>query len=52
MFNDNYLSLVEFDFVFGPLLMITYACLSNTLLLTGKIVFASHMYTLSNYFRL
>ncbi|KAG1767168.1 hypothetical protein EV702DRAFT_1036192 [Suillus placidus] len=24
----------EFDFVFGPILMITYACLSNTLLLT------------------
>ncbi|KAG2042631.1 hypothetical protein BDR03DRAFT_943864 [Suillus americanus] len=27
----------EFDFVFGPILMITYACLSNTLLLTGKL---------------
>ncbi|KAI6126399.1 hypothetical protein EV401DRAFT_2055309 [Pisolithus croceorrhizus] len=27
----------EFDAVFGPILMITYACLSNTLLLTGTI---------------
>ncbi|KAG2136259.1 hypothetical protein BD769DRAFT_1439794 [Suillus cothurnatus] len=27
----------EFDFVFGPILMITYACLSNTLLLTGEL---------------
>lgn len=25
----------EFDKTFGPILMVTYACLSNTLLLTG-----------------
>ena len=25
----------EFDKIFGPILMVTYACLSNTLLLTG-----------------
>jgi hypothetical protein len=25
----------EFDKFFGPVLMVTYACLSNTLLLTG-----------------
>ena len=28
-------ALAKFHPVFGPLLMITYACLSNTLLLTG-----------------
>jgi len=25
----------DFDKIFGPVLMVTYACLSNTLLLTG-----------------
>jgi hypothetical protein len=28
----------EFDKVFGPVLMVTYACLSNTLLLTGMLL--------------
>jgi hypothetical protein len=28
--------IARFDPVFGPILMVTYACLSNTLLLTGR----------------
>lgn len=31
--------LATFHPVFGPILMVTYACLSNTLLLTGEFVF-------------
>jgi hypothetical protein len=50
-FINEFISSVEFDFVFGPILMITYACLSNTLLLTGEIAFASDMFTISNYLR-
>lgn len=26
----------DFDTIIGPVLMVTYACLSNTLLLTGR----------------
>lgn len=51
-FNYEFILLVEFDFIFGPILMVTYACLSNTLLLTGEMAFASHMYTISNSFRI
>jgi len=29
--------IADFHSVFGPMLMVTYACLSNTLLLTGKL---------------
>jgi hypothetical protein len=42
------MSSVEFDFVFGPILMITYACLSNTLLLTGELDL-SLVYTIAKY---
>jgi hypothetical protein len=31
----------RFHPVLGPILMVTYACLSNTLLLTGKLCFIS-----------
>jgi hypothetical protein len=31
----SYPSSADFDKIFGPVLMVTYACLSNTLLLTG-----------------
>jgi hypothetical protein len=31
----SYSLAAEFDKTFGPVLMVTYACLSNTLLLTG-----------------
>jgi hypothetical protein len=30
-----YFLAADFDRTFGPILMVTYACLSNTLLLTG-----------------
>lgn len=39
--------IVEFDVTFGPVLMITYACLSNTLLLTGTL--SSHSKSLAVY---
>jgi hypothetical protein len=31
------ISAAKFHSVFGPILMVTYACLSNTLLLTGTL---------------
>jgi hypothetical protein len=34
----SYLFAAEFDKTFGPILMVTYACLSNTLLLTGMLL--------------
>ena len=34
----SYPRAAEFDKVFGPVLMVTYACLSNTLLLTGMML--------------
>ncbi|KAI6023901.1 hypothetical protein BKA83DRAFT_4265794 [Pisolithus microcarpus] len=40
----------EFDVVFGPILMITYACLSNTLLLTGTYPSRYLPFILSNTF--
>lgn len=38
----------EFDFVFGPILMITYACLSNTLLLTVLVSILSNTFARIN----
>ncbi|KAG1746550.1 uncharacterized protein EDB91DRAFT_1117547 [Suillus paluster] len=38
----------EFDFVFGPILMITYACLSNTLLLTVLVSILSNTFAKIN----
>lgn len=38
----------EFDHVFGPILMITYACLSNTLLLTGTWSFYYNVFEVSH----
>lgn len=35
----------EFDKVFGPILMVTYACLSNTLLLTVLVSILSHTFS-------
>ena len=34
-FALSYSLAADFDETFGPILMVTYACLSNTLLLTG-----------------
>lgn len=40
LFNRTKLICIEFEAnfhpIFGPILMVTYACLSNTLLLTGE----------------
>ncbi|OJA14994.1 hypothetical protein AZE42_04319 [Rhizopogon vesiculosus] len=38
----------EFDFIFGPILMITYACLSNTLLLTVLVSILSNTFARIN----
>jgi len=38
----------EFDFIFGPILMITYACLSNTLLLTVLVSILSNTFAKIN----
>jgi hypothetical protein len=35
IYTVSYSLAAEFDGTFGPVLMVTYACLSNTLLLTG-----------------
>ncbi|KIJ65577.1 hypothetical protein HYDPIDRAFT_88419 [Hydnomerulius pinastri MD-312] len=39
---------VEFDVIFGPILMITYACLSNTLLLTVLVSILSNTFAKIN----
>ena len=42
----------EFDKFFGPVLMVTYACLSNTLLLTGVSSYCnSYASQRTDYFR-
>ncbi|KAI0322775.1 hypothetical protein OF83DRAFT_1091683 [Amylostereum chailletii] len=38
----------EFNSVFGPLIIVTYACLSNTLLLTVLVSILSHTFTTIN----
>jgi len=35
IYTFSYSLAADFDRTFGPILMVTYACLSNTLLLTG-----------------
>jgi hypothetical protein len=35
IYTGSYSLAADFDRIFGPILMVTYACLSNTLLLTG-----------------